>query len=347
MPDISTIVKFLKEYDGEELVFMEVCGTHTASISENGITELLSDKIRLVSGPGCPVCVTVAAYIDRLVELSHTDNTCVVTFGDMIRVRGSYESLRDASAQGGRVQMVYSPLDMLELANKNPDTQYVFAAVGFETTTPIYAILIEEALKQGIKNIKLLTALKTMPDAIETVYGLGRCIDGFIAPGHVSVITGSDMFIPLASRLGVSFAVAGFSGEELLGAIYALVISRGKGVVMNLYSSAVTEEGNLEAKEMVNKYFRACTASWRGIGPIDSSGMVLRDKYSEFDAGSEVLTEDVIMNAGCSCGEVVAGIKSPTQCRLFGKVCTPSTPQGACMVSTEGACYHYYINNRK
>lgn len=346
MHDISQIIKYLREYNGEEITLMEVCGTHTASISENGIPDILSKKIRLVSGPGCPVCVTVAAYIDRLVELSHKENTCVVTFGDMIRVRGSKYSLRDAGAMGGQVQMVYSPLDMLKLAKENPNQQYVFAAVGFETTTPIYAILISEAIKNNINNVKLLTALKTMPAAIRTVYGMGQCIDGFIAPGHVSVITGSDMFIPIAEDLGIPFAVAGFSGEELLGAIYALVKSRGKGKVMNLYTSVVTSAGNEEAHQMVSQYFRPCTAYWRGIGGIEGSGLILKEEYRRFDAGSEQLTEDVLFNAGCSCGEVVAGIKSPTQCPLFGKVCTPSEPQGACMVSTEGACYHYYTNKR-
>ncbi len=346
MINISEIIDYLKNYDGKEIVLMEVCGTHTAAISENGIPDMLSDKIRLVSGPGCPVCVTTSEYIDRLVELSLSENTCVVTFGDMIRVRGSKMSLRDAKAAGGSVEMVYSPLDMIELAKKNRDVTYVFAAVGFETTTPIYGLVIEAAIANELNNIKLLTALKTMPAAIETVYDMGKCIDGFIAPGHVAVVTGSELFVPLAEKLGIPFVVSGFSGEELLASIYALVKNHGKGKVMNLYQNAVTDEGNTKAQEMTSKYFRPCTAYWRGIGAIENSGMILRDEYKTFDAGSENLSGDVMINKGCSCGEVVAGIKSPTDCPLFRKICTPSTPQGACMVSTEGSCYHYYINKR-
>lgn len=347
MTDIKEIIDYLRNYDGERISLMEVCGTHTAAISESGITDIISDKIRLVSGPGCPVCVTASAYIDRLIELAVTENTCVVTFGDMIRVKGSTKSLRDISAEGGNVVMVYSPLDVIPLAEKNRDITYVFAAVGFETTTPVYALLIEEACSRGLNNIKILTALKTMPAAIEKVYYAGKCIDGFIAPGHVSVITGSEAFVPVAERLSVPFVVAGFTGEELLAAIYALVRSRGRGIVLNMYKSAVTEHGNDTAKKMVAKYFMPCDAAWRGMGIIKDSGLILRPEYAEYDAGSEGLTEDIVFNKGCSCGEVVAGLKSPAECALYHKACTPSSPQGACMVSTEGACYHYYVNNRK
>lgn len=347
MTDIKDIIDYLKNYNGENISIMEVCGTHTAAISENGIADIISDKIKLVSGPGCPVCVTASAYIDRLIELAVTENTCVVTFGDMIRVRGSKKSLRDISAEGGNVVMVYSPLDIINLAEKNRNITYVFAAVGFETTTPVYALLLKEAEEKGIENIRLLTALKTMPQAIEQVYYAGKCIDGFIAPGHVSVITGSDAFIPIAKKLSVPFAVAGFTGEELLAAIYALVKSRGKGIVINMYKSAVTDKGNDAAKNMVDKYFMPCDAAWRGMGIIKNSGLILKPGYAHFDAGSKDLTEDIMFNKGCSCGEVVSGLKSPAECALYGNMCTPSSPQGACMVSTEGACYHYYTNRRK
>jgi len=347
MPDIKSISRFLREYDGEPVTLMEVCGTHTAAISENGIPDILSDKIRLVSGPGCPVCVTVEAYIDKLVSLSGQKDTCVVTFGDMMRVRGTRYSLSEAAAEGGNTLMVYSPLDMIEHAINNPGTDYVFAAVGFETTTPLYGLLLDEVIKRNINNIKILTALKTMPEAIRKVSRLGGAIDGFIAPGHVSVITGSDEYARLADELSLPFAVAGFTGPELLAAIYSLVKTKGRGVVKNLYPSAVTAEGNVKARKTTNKYFRSCAAAWRGLGVIENSGMVLRDEYKQYDAGSEELVEDAMFNKGCSCGEVVVGIKSPTQCPLYGKVCTPASPQGACMVSTEGSCYNYYVNKRK
>lgn len=346
MPQISEMLEYLKNYDGEEAVLMEVCGTHTAAISENGIPSLLSPKIKLVSGPGCPVCVTVSAYIDRLIKLSKQENTCVVTFGDMLRVRGSRQSLREAAAMGADYKMVYSPLEMLTLAKDEPQTTFVFAAVGFETTTPVYAVLLEEAQKAGIKNIKLLTAIKTMPEVIRSVKNEGRRITGFIAPGHVSVITGSNAFRALANEFGVPFVVAGFEGEELIKAIYALVKLQGQGVVKNMYQSAVSEERNEAAAELVDKYFEPCDASWRGIGNIPMSGLCLRKEYAEFDAGSAGLDYDAAYSAGCSCGDVVSGRKSPNECPLFGRVCTPENPQGACMVSSEGSCYHYYLNRR-
>ena len=346
MPEITEMLDYLKNYDGSEAVLMEVCGTHTAAISENGIPSLLSPKIKLVSGPGCPVCVTVSAYIDRLIELSMQPGVCVVTFGDMLRVRGSRQSLREAGACGARYKMVYSPLEMLRLAEAEPEMTFIFAAVGFETTTPVYAVLLDEAQKAGIKNIKLLTAIKTMPEVIRSVCKQGSRITGFIAPGHVSVITGSRAFKSLAEEFGIPFVVAGFEGDGLIRAVYALVKLQGKGVVKNMYTSAVNEEKNEMAAKLVNKYFEPCDSAWRGIGSIASSGLVLKKEYKEFDAGSGGLDYDAAYNAGCSCGDVVSGRKAPNECPLYGKICTPGNPQGACMVSSEGSCYHYYVNRR-
>ena len=201
MDKIREIARFLKNYDGERVTLMEVCGTHTAAIVENGIESMLSDKIRLITGPGCPVCVTVASYIDKLCELSMQPNTCVCSFGDMIRVKGSKTSHDDAKANGGRAIMVYSPLDLIEIAKKDKDTTFIFAAVGFETTTPLYAVLLDEIIKQDIKNIKILSALKTMPKVIDVVLSAENNITGMIAPGHVSVITGSDVFTPFAESI--------------------------------------------------------------------------------------------------------------------------------------------------
>lgn len=345
--DIKEIAQYLSSYDGEPLTFMEVCGTHTASISENGIPAMLSDKIRLISGPGCPVCVTVASYIDKLCELSLEDNTCVVTFGDMIRVSGTCYALQDAKAMGGDVRIVYSPFEIISLAKAEPAKNFVFAAVGFETTTPIYAVLLDRIIEENIENIRLLTALKTMPAAIEALCNMGKRIDGFIAPGNVSVITGANIFKPLAEKYHLPFVVSGFKGNELLAAIYALTRLKGNGQVMNLYKYAVTDEGNTQAKALVDKYFEPCDASWRGMGQIVGSGMALREKYGKFDAGSRKLTEDSLKNKACSCGDVITGLKSPNDCKLFRKICTPQNPQGACMVSNEGSCFHYYINNRK
>lgn len=344
--NITDITEFLSNYDGEELSFMEVCGTHTAAISENGIPSILSKKIKLISGPGCPVCVTVADYIDRLCTLTLEDNTCVVTFGDLIRVPGSSSALQETKSKGGRIRMVYSPFEIIDLAEKDTDTTYVFAAVGFETTTPIYAVLLEKIIEENIKNIRLLTALKTMPAAIDTLCQMGGRIDGFIAPGHVSVITGANEFKSLAEKYNLPFVVSGFKGEELLASIYALVKLKGQGKVLNLYKSAVTDTGNDKAKTLVNKYFEPCDAVWRGIGKIANSGMALKKEYAVYDAGSRELIHDNVKNKKCRCGEVITGFSSPCDCPLFAKACTPENPQGACMVSNEGACFHYYINNR-
>lgn len=347
MPKLSEIIDELKNYDGRPLTFMEVCGTHTASISEAGIPSMLSDKIRLISGPGCPVCVTVAEYIDVLVDYSRQENTVVVSFGDMLRVPGSKECLKDAMASGGKVKMVYSPLEMLDMAEKDKLTTYIFAAVGFETTTPIYAVLIEEAIKRNLTNIKLLTALKTMPKAIEFLCENGSKIDGFLAPGHVAVITGAKEFKSLAVKYNLPFVVSGFEGKELIASIYALAKLVGRGEVRNLYKRAVSENGNETARKSVLKYFEPCDAVWRGIGLLKGSGMALKPEYASFDAGSRDIIKDTKINPACHCSEVIIGKTSPTKCPLFGKICTPENPQGACMVSTEGSCYSYYVNDRK
>ena len=342
---MDKIKEYLKGYDGEQCTIMEVCGTHTAAISENGIPNMLSDKIKLISGPGCPVCVTVASYIDKLIELSMLPDTTVVTFGDMIRVSGTEKSLRDVTAMGASVKMIYSPFDIIELAKSNEKHNFIFAAVGFETTTPIYALIVDELIKNKIKNVKLLTALKTMPEAIMAVAKDNDKITGFLAPGHVSVITGYNLFCDMAKKLQIPFVVSGFSGQELLSSIYALTKLKG-GQSLNMYTSVVTDEGNIKAQETVSKYFKPCDGAWRGMGIIKNSGMILKDEYKEFDAGSESLTSDSMYNSACSCGDVIAGKINPNNCPLFGKVCTPENPQGACMVSTEGSCFHYYMNKR-
>lgn len=336
---------FLKEYDGPPLNLMEVCGTHTAEISHNGIPSMLSPNIRLISGPGCPVCVTVTAYIDKLIELAKDSRNVIVTFGDMLRVSGRNQSLSDIRAEGAQVRMVYSPLDILKLAGAEPDKTFIFAAVGFETTTAVYAMLMQEILSRGIRNIRLLTSLKTMPPVINWVCREQGGVDGFLAPGHVSVVTGSAVFNGLAEKYTLPFAVAGFEGPQLLAAIYALVKARGQGKVMNLYPSVVTERGNVAAQQAIARYFMPTDAAWRGMGVIAGSGLILRPEYAAFDAGSADLTDDHAHNPQCRCAQVLTGAIKPTGCPLFGRECTPQSQQGACMVSTEGSCYNYYVNN--
>lgn len=343
--DINNVINYLKEYDGEDITLMEVCGTHTASISENAIQSIISDKIHLISGPGCPVCVTVSDYVDRLCELALSGRV-VVSFGDMLRVPGSKIALKDAKAMGADVRMVYSPIETISLAENEPEKEFVFASVGFETTTPVYALLIDEIIQKGIKNIKLLTALKTMPNVIKALCDKPNDIDGFIAPGHVAVITGSEAFNELAEKYKLPFVISGFKAEEILASIYALVKLKGQGKVMNLYKSVVHNEKNEKASSLVNKYFEPYDASWRGLGQINASGMALKPEYAQYDAGSRELTKDVSYQKGCKCGEIITGMKKPCDCPLYKTVCTPENPKGACMVSNEGTCFNYYINDR-
>lgn len=345
---IDEIVSFLRHYEGEPVTLMEICGTHTAAISENGIPSMLSPSIRLITGPGCPVCVTVSAYIDRLIELALTPDTVVVSFGDLLRVKGSDgRCLRTAQAEGAEVKMVYSPFEMLDMAVESPQITFVFAAVGFETTAPLYALLIKEANARNIDNIRLLSALKTMPAAVERLSADADAsgITGFIAPGHVCTVMGADIFRPIAERYDLPFAVAGFSGESLLAAIYALVKLRGKGRVVNLYPEAVDAKGTGQTEALLDEYFEPCSAAWRGMGVIEKSGLRLRDQYARFDIGGRSVISDALPK-GCHCGEVISGRRPPDRCPLYGKVCTPENPIGACMVSAEGACFHYYINRR-
>lgn len=351
MVDLDFIKEYLKKYDGPEMNIMEVCGSHSGAIAKNGIPGLLSPKIRLISGPGCPVCVTPSAYIDRLIELSLQPDTCVTTFGDMLRVPGSRESLAQAKGRGAHVKMVYSPMDTLDLAAEHPDTEYIFAAIGFETTTPVYALLLDELIHSDIQNVKLLTSLKTMPPVISRLCASGADIQGFLAPGHVSVVTGYKIFEPIADKYQIPFGVAGFTGELILTALYGIVRTYEKmypnaGKVMNFYPSVVTREGNTAAQSLIDKYFGEDDAVWRGMGTIPGSGRVIRHEYERYDAGSRGLTEDHKKNAACRCDQVLMGKIKPTQCPLYGKSCTPLSPQGACMVSAEGNCSTWYVNHR-
>lgn len=346
MQNLLTMQKELHEYAGKTLTFMEVCGTHTAAISESGIPGMLSKEIRLISGPGCPVCVTVAAYVDRIVELSMKENTSIVTYGDLIRVKGTSLSLKEASAYGADVIMVYAPTDILQLAMENPDRTYIFAAIGFETNTPVFALILEEAIRLHIHNIRLLTALKTMPPMIEKICQENKEIDGIIAPGHISVITGSHIYEPIASKYKIPFVVAGFEDHEIVSALHTLLKVHNTTSIMNLYDDVITENGNQNAQHLVNKYFEPCDAAWRGMGIIPGSGMAIRSEYSMYDAGSRNLTRDSEEMTLCACKDVITGKKRPPECMLYQEYCTPENPKGPCMVSLEGSCFNYYMNRR-
>lgn len=343
MTGIESIIRYLKTYRGKPLNLMEVCGTHTSAIMKNGVREHLSPHIRLVSGPGCPVCVTPAAYIDHAVRFALMEHHVLVTFGDMMKVPGKTGDLYEARSRGGRIKMIYSPLSLLDLARENPDTTFVMAAVGFETTVPVYAMLIKKARQMNLKNIKLLLAVKTILPAMEAILQEGT-VDGFICPGHVSAILGASAYEPLQKQYNKPFTVVGFEGPQLLTAIYDLVqqLERGTSGVHNLYPSVVEKDGNKKAQALIHEVFAPCDAWWRGLGPIKGSGLQLRDEYNEFSALEEEIREDEQAMRGCRCTDVITGRINPDECPLFGKVCTPISPKGACMVSSEGACGIWY-----
>ena len=350
--DIAQVIDYLKSYDGRQLKLMEVCGTHTAAIFKNGIRDLISPKIRLISGPGCPVCVTPTAFIDKCVEYAKADRCELLTFGDMMKVPGTAGSLSEnkAADEGGakaNITIMYSPLEAIEKAKANPEITYVVAAVGFETTAPTYALLVKEAARQGVKNIRLVTALKTAIPALKWICENQNDIDGFICPGHVSVITGVHVYDGLAAEYGKPFVVSGFEAEHILAAIYRIVkqIEAGEGRVENMYPNAVKEDGNAKAIKAIEDAFEPGTAMWRGLGLIEDSGLYLRDEFAEYDGGSRGLDEDMELPEGCRCGDVITGRINPDQCPMFaGGSCTPMEPFGPCMVSSEGSCGIWYRN---
>lgn len=344
--DIKEIVAYLSGYQGPEIKIMEVCGTHTAAIFKNGIRSLISPKIRLISGPGCPVCVTPTAYIDKCIEYSLMDCHELLTFGDMVKVAGSRGTLSDMKGRGADIHLMYSPFEAIHRAEKDPEKTVVVAAVGFETTAPAYALMIEEAWKRGVKNIRLVTALKTVIPALVWICEKQEDIDAFLCPGHVSVIIGSDAYDFLAGKYRKPFVIGGFRGEHILAAIYDIVrmLSRGESQVDNLYKNVVKSKGNPKARGILDRCFEAGPAVWRGLGTIEGSGLYLKGKYIALDGGSRGLDEDMELSAGCLCGDVIIGRKDPVECPMFGTACSPVTPYGPCMISSEGSCGIWYRN---
>ena len=331
-------------------VLMEICGTHTVSIFRHGIRDLLPEHIELVSGPGCPVCVTATEEIDRAVKLARLPGVRLATFGDLIRVPGSQSSLKREMAAGARVSLVYSPLDAIELAIKNPDDQIVFLGIGFETTAPTVAAAVLTAHRQGLRNFSILAAHKLLPPAMKALLSGGDLkIDGFICPGHVTTIIGADAYRETADQYRTPCVVTGFEPVDILQGVLMLVdlIEKDEFRVEIQYKRGATAQGNLKARGMMNEVFEPVDAPWRGLGVIPRSGLGFREPFRYLDAGRrfDLSVPRAKPVPGCRCGDILRGVAAPTECRLFGSACTPQKPVGPCMVSTEGACAAYYKYN--
>ena len=332
------------------VVLMEICGTHTVAIRRTGLRSLLPKRVRLVSGPGCPVCVTSQGVIDALVDLAGRPGVTVATFGDMMRVPGTRSSLERRKAAGGHVAVCYSVLEALDLARERRGEMVVFAAVGFETTAPGTAVAVEIARAEGLANFLILSGHKWVIPAMDALLAGGEVrIDAFLCPGHVSVIIGSRAYEPIAARYRRPCVVAGFTAEQVLAGVAAILkqLAAGEARVENVYPEAVRPEGNPDALGHIRRVFESVEAVWRGLGTIPASGMGLRVEYAAFDAARRLgipwpPPEAGTGEHGCRCGDVIRGAVEPHECPLFGGACTPVHPVGPCMVSREGSCQAEY-----
>ncbi len=355
-------MKFLSEYRNPELVkhylgeiekittqdweIMEICGGQTHSLVKNGLLELLPKKITMIHGPGCPVCVTPISLIDKAIALME-QGVILCSFGDMVRVPGSKKSLLQAKAEGGDLRILYSPLEAVNIAKNNPDRQVVFFAVGFETTAPSNALSIVHAQKLGLTNFSLLVSHVLVIPAMESILSDQFCrINAFLGAGHVCTIMGLEEYHPVAEKYKIPIVVSGFEPADLVRAIYHAVaqLEKGEYKVENCYERLVKEEGNVPARQVVDEIFGVGEQEWRGIGEIPDSGLVIKEKYSNFDATRKfsIQVEDQKIEKKCIAGEILKGNKKPQECPEFGKSCNPTNPLGAPMVSSEGACAAYY-----
>jgi hydrogenase expression/formation protein HypD len=341
------LIEKIKSISTKAVRLMEVCGTHTVSIFRSGIRSVLPQTISLLSGPGCPVCVTDQAEVDAFIELARADDVIITTFGDLMRVPGTKSSLQKESAAGRDIRVVYSTFDALEIARKNPAKKVIFLGVGFETTAPTIAAAVLSAAQTGVNNFSVICAHKLVPPALQALMASADVrIDGFILPGHVSVIIGLNAYRPFFDQYQIPCVIAGFEPIDILQAVSLLVemLESGRPALDNAYPRAVTLEGNTKAQQILDEIFETADACWRGIGVIPRSGLKIREKYAAHDAQRlfDVRVPDAKTPQGCACGEILIGTKTPPECALYKKACTPMDPVGPCMVSTEGTCAAYY-----
>lgn len=353
--DAKTIKSFKKLIDDELKDFdktiniMEVCGGHTHTIMKYGIPQIINKKINFIHGPGCPVCVMPKDRIDSAYELSFQKDVILVTLGDMIKVPGSLGSLQDARSKGADIRFVYSPLDCLKIASDNIDKIIIFFAIGFETTTPMTCSLLEQVIKKDIKNILFSINHITVPEVMRVLVEDENCkIDAFLGPSHVSVISGSKIYEEFPLKYNKPVVVAGFEPVDVMQSIY-MIVKQFKEKRANLeieYKRVVSYEGNLKAQELIKKYFKKVTFKFRGIGEVEDSGYELKDEFDRYNAKivykDSLPKHEVKENKACKCPEILKGVAKPSDCKIFGNLCTPSNPIGSCMVSSEGACSAYY-----
>jgi hydrogenase expression/formation protein HypD len=344
---VAGIADKIKRLCRRDWTLMEFCGTHTVAIFRHGLKSLLPDRLRLVSGPGCPVCVTSRADIDRILCLSDVPGSIVATYGDMMRVPGSAMNLSERRALGADIRVVYSSYDAIALAEKNPGKRVFFIGIGFETTAPSTASAVLRAAETGLKNFFVLALHKRTPPVVGALIEHGTSVDGFICPGHVCSIIGAKPLEPVASVWKKPCVVAGFEPGDVLQAVYMLVrqLEEGRSEVEIEYLRGVSYDGNRKALAAIDSVFKTVDSEWRGIGRVEGTGLALRDEFSELDAAA-FIDSDIPGKpdpAGCKCGDVLRGDLIPPQCPLFRKTCTPQNPIGPCMVSSEGSCAAYYL----
>ncbi|MCP4399723.1 MAG: hydrogenase formation protein HypD [bacterium] len=347
---VLRLAENIRELSTKELTFMEVCGGHTMALYKFGLPALLSKNIKLLSGPGCPVCVTDKKYIDQAIAYARRDDVILTTFGDLIRVPGSSSTLAEERAKGADIRMVYSSLEALEIAKETPQKHVVFLGIGFETTAPTSAAAVLEAAKTDLKNFHLFSAHKVMPPAMAALIDEGIKINGYLCPGHVSAITGTSIYEPLVEQFGVSCVISGFEPVDMMQALLMLVKQQEeqRPAVEIQYTRAVKREGNQKALKMMADVFQPRDDWWRGLGILPESGLGIRKHYRQHDAEAmlEVDVEETKDIPGCICGEILKGLNTPLDCTLFASICTPSEPVGTCMVSSEGACAAFYRYNK-
>ena len=348
--DKDTILAYARLIEKEAqspINIMEICGGHTHSIMKFALPSILPKSVNFIHGPGCPVCVMPRARIDMAIKLASMPNTIFCTLGDLLRVPGSTISLLELRAKGADVRALYSPLEVLEIATQNADKNIIFYAIGFETTTPMSALLLEKVLERGLKNVFFHINHIVVPEPINAIMQSGEAkINAFLGPSHVSVITGYKIYEPLAAKFKTPIVVSGFEPVDIMQSVLECVrqCNEGKFEVINQYSRAVTREGNKKAQELVKRYFESCDFEFRGLGFIKNGGLRLRAEFDELNA--EKRFDCAVVSKGeskvCICAQILKGLAKPYDCKVFGKACTPKSPIGSCMVSGEGACAAYY-----